>query len=79
MRGRQKRSLEIFESRSSSKTQELFSEETCRRERSLRLNDHPNKHRDDVLTKYKFKYLDTRIDAINTGVNTPILVDALIR
>ena len=35
--------------------------------------------RHDKSTTHKFKDMDARIDAINIGVNGPIIVDTLIR
>ena len=37
-----------------------------------------HRHRDKSTTQ-KIKNLDTQIDAINTGANSPITMDALIR
>lgn len=71
--GRWRRSPEMYESRSSSKI-----EDTRVRERSSRRDNSLQKHR-GVSTEQKFKDLDARIDTINTGVNAPITVDALIK
>ncbi|GFZ15777.1 hypothetical protein Acr_25g0001860 [Actinidia rufa] len=41
--------------------------------------DYPNRYRGDTSIEQKFKDLDALIDAINTSINAPITVDALIR
>ena len=68
----------MSESQSSNRTKDTTGEEARRRGRSPRRDDQVHKHRDKFISQ-KFKDLDAQIDVINTGVNAPITVDALIR
>ena len=68
----------MSKSRSSSRTQDTKGEENMRRGKSPCQNDQEHKRRDKFTTQ-KFKDLDARIDAINTGVNALVIVDALIK
>ncbi|GFZ01116.1 hypothetical protein Acr_14g0007510 [Actinidia rufa] len=65
-------------SRSSSRTPEVKGREVRRRGRSSRRDDQAPRRRDKSNTQ-KFRDLDTRIDAINTGTSVLVTVDALIR
>ncbi|GFZ14445.1 RING/U-box superfamily protein [Actinidia rufa] len=71
-------SRQSAESRSSSRTQDPIDQETRRRRRSPRRDDRAHGCRDKSTTQ-KIKDLDARINAINTGMNALVIVDALIR
>ncbi|GFY86437.1 hypothetical protein Acr_05g0000760 [Actinidia rufa] len=75
---RRARSPVVFESRSSSRTQDMLDEETKRRGRLPCRDDRAPKRRDNSTTQ-KIKDLDVRVDAINIGTNALIIVGALIR
>ena len=77
LHSRRGRSPGIFESQSSSRTQDTTGEETRRHRRSPCQGDRVHRRRDKSTTQ-KFKDLDARIDAINTSVNAPVTVDTLI-
>ena len=68
----------MLESRSFSRTHDTSGEETKRRGRSPRRDNQMHRCCDKFATQ-KIKGLNARIDAISTGANAPITVDALIR
>ncbi|GFS33070.1 hypothetical protein Acr_00g0026170 [Actinidia rufa] len=74
----QREKSSLSESRSSSKTPEIEGKEVKRRGRSPRQNDQVPRHREESTTQ-KIRYLDAKIDAINTGASTPITIDSLIK
>ncbi|GFY95621.1 hypothetical protein Acr_10g0010060 [Actinidia rufa] len=77
LHSRQERSPTRSESRSFSWAHNTEGEETMRRGR-LSHRDDRMPRRQDKSTTQKIRDMDTCIDAINTGTNAPITVDALI-
>ncbi|GFY95388.1 root hair defective 3 GTP-binding protein [Actinidia rufa] len=68
----------MSESRSFRRTQDTMCEKTRRRGRSPRWDDRVHRRRNKSTTQ-KIKDLDAWIDAINTGIKAPVIMDALIR
>ncbi|GFZ18916.1 hypothetical protein Acr_27g0006550 [Actinidia rufa] len=75
-RGRRRALSPSLRERSSS-SESSQTQARVRRGRSPNRGDHTGAR--DKSTSQKIRYLDARLDAINTGANAPITVDALVR